>query len=293
MARAKRNAVNIEADLDDGYKALGFVDGMTAEISTTRFIAPLVEYVHSRMAEAFDDFADAAAKGNYEHFGHVYEDGMLGIPQGRLWRHTLSGRGENRQASWEFLPSKLPIFTPEERVENAEPNDPIVDVDMEHIERLQGEYIFAMKASVNEYNLPVNIYPVNSKVLFVPMFGVDNGFRFLKHSGRQIKNTQSGKFTYMWTGWWSTTAKNMFDRELKRAIEKDLGKSEKELHRAVPPRKRMRSMSLSTVTSGDAAYEAGRNYAEAYIKGKAQNYRQASKYIDRYGKFGAQVSYPT
>ena len=63
--------------------------------------------------------------------------------------------------------------------------------------------------------------------------------------------------------------------------------------RMAPPRKRKRKMSLSTITNGDAAYEAGRNYAEAYIKGKAQNYRQAAKYIDRYGKFGGEVSYPT
>src|SRR6478736_8162936 len=97
---SKQNAIDIEADMAEGYKALGFVTGLTSEVSTSRFIAPVVEYAHDRMARAFDIEIDQVARGNESALGHVYEWRMTGMPQGRLWRHTLTGRGENRQASW-------------------------------------------------------------------------------------------------------------------------------------------------------------------------------------------------
>src|SRR6188768_2835411 len=111
MGKSKRNAIDIEAELGGGYLVSGFVTGLATEVSTDRFIIPVVEYAHDQMAQAFDTEADALARSS-NSLSHVYEWRLNGAPQGRLWKHTLTGRGTNRQASWQWLPSTSPILTP-------------------------------------------------------------------------------------------------------------------------------------------------------------------------------------
>lgn len=291
---SKRNAIDIEADMTEGYKALGFITGFSSEVSTDRFIGPVVEYAHSEMAQAFDLEIDQVARGNEESLGHVYEWRMVGTPQGRLWRHTLTGRGANRQASWEWQQSKTNILTPEERKNADNPNDPINAVDDEDLAELSDrKYYFYNKAAVIEYGLPVNIVAVNAKALFIPSFSHESGYYFAKSSSNQMANKGAGKFTAFWTNWWSTGADAIWQNQIKRIIEKDLGRSKKELSKTTRGRKSKKTFSLNTFADNDTAFEAGRNYAEAYIKGRAKSYKQAAKYIDRYGKYGDEVNYPT
>lgn len=288
MARkgSKKNAIDIEADMSEGYKALGFVSGMSSEVSTTRFIAPVVEYVHSRMAQAFDNEADIAAQGSDQGLSHVYEWRMVGLPQGRLWKHTLTGRGEDRQASWQWVASKAPILTPEERKASDNPYDPIKNVSDEDIAQLSDrKYIFYWKAPVLEYGMAVNIAPVYAKALWIPTADSERGFVFAKGSSNQMASYNQGKFTALWSTWWRTAAPKMWDMEIKRTIEKDLGQSERELAKATRGRARTKTFSLSTLSDNEKAYEAGRNYAEAYFKGKAKSYKQAAKYVDKYGRY--------
>jgi hypothetical protein len=292
VGKAKRNAIDIEADLADGYRALGFVTGLSTTVSTNRFIASVVEYAHDGMAQAFDREIDGVAMANQNAFQHVYEWRLTGVPQGRLWAHTLTGRGVNRQASWQWLPSKAPILTPEERKAAKNPNDPINAVSEEDLAELSDrKYYFTWKAPMMEYGLPVFILPKQAKALFIPSFNSEKGYFFAKSSQNQLPNTNAGRFTAYWTTWWSSGgAGALWDHQIKNVIEKDLGRAEKELSKG---RRRKKTFSVSTVSDNDAAFEAGRNYAEAYIMGKAKSYRQASKYIDKRGKFGANVNYPS
>lgn len=293
MGKVKKNAIDIEADLSDGYKALGFVKGLTTEVQTDRYIGPVVEYAHSEMAKTFDEEIDTVARAQQEALGHVYEWRMTGNPKGRLWRHTLSGRGADRQASWQWGPSIMPILKPAERKVAGNPNDPMTNVSDEDIAKLSDrDYYFTWKAPVLEYGLNVNIQAVNAQALFIPTFNNDRGYFFAKSSGSQIKNTNMGKFTTFWTMWWNRGAGQVWDMHIKRVIEKDLGRSERELAKATRGRNRMKSFGISTITANDAAFEAGRNMAEAYIKGKAKSYRQAATYIEKHGRFGDEVSYP-
>lgn len=290
--KSKQNAIDIEADMDNGYMMLGYVSGLSTEVKTDRYIGSVITYAHDRMAQHFDENIDQVARGNDANFSHVYENRMLGVPQGRLWQHQLSGRGAARQATWKWLPSTQPILTPEERKAAHNPNDPISEVDDADLERLSGrDYYFTWKAPVMEYGLTVNIVAKNAKALFIPTFGVDNGFIFRKSSNNQMQNKGAGRFSGFWAQWWSSSAPALWDAEIKRTIEKDLGRSSKELSRK--GRKTTKTFNVSTIGNADAAFEAGRNYAEAYVKGKAKSYAQASKYIDRYGKYGSEVNYPT
>lgn len=289
---AKKPAINIEADLTDGYKAIGFVTGLSTTVSTNRFISSVVELAHSDMAQQFDKEIDQVALSNQNAFQHVYEWRMTGIPQGRLWAHTLTGRGVNRQASWQWIPSKAPILTPEERKARNNPNDPINAVSDEDIAQLsRRDYFFTWKAPVMEYGLRVNITAKYAKALFIPSFDSEKGYYFSKSSSNQMPNTNAGRFTGFWTAWWTGGgAAETWDSNIRRVIEKDLGRAEKELSKA---RKRSKTFTISTIGSNDAAYEAGRNYAEAYLKGRAKNYKQAARYVDRNGKFGGEVNYPS
>jgi hypothetical protein len=291
---SKRNAIDIEADLVDGYKVAGFVTGLATEVHTSRYIGPVVEYAHDRMARAFDLEIDNVARGNEASLGHVYEWRMLGLPEGRLWRHTLTGRGENRQASWSWQQSTMPILTPQERKDADNPDDPISEVDDEDIKELSDrQYVFHWKAPVIEYGLTVNIVAVNAKALFIPSFGAENGFYFAKSSHNQMKSKGTGKFTAFWTNWWANGAAKVWDIEVKRTIERDLGQSKRELAKTTAGRASSKTFSINTIANNEKAFEAGRNYAEAYVKGKAKSYAQAAKYIDRYGKYGDEVNYPS
>jgi hypothetical protein len=294
MARKapKRPALNIEADLTEGYKALGFVQGLSTTVSTNRFISSVIELAHDRMAQDFDREIDQVALSNQNAFAHVYEWRMTGIPQGRLWHHTLTGRGVNRQASWQWEPSKAPILTPEERKARNNPNDPINNVSDEDIARLSSrDYFFTWKAPVMEYGLRVNITAKYAKALFIPSFSAEKGYYFSKSSFNQMPNNNAGRFTGFWTAWWTGGgAASTWDSHIRTVIEKDIGRAEKELGKA---KKRRKTFSISTVGSNDAAFEAGRNYAEAYILGRAKNYKQAARYIDKNGRFGGDVNYPS
>jgi len=290
--KSKRNAIDIEADLSEGYKAAGFVTGFTTEVSTNRFVASVVELAHNDMAKAFDTEIDQVAMSNQNAFAHVYEWRLTGMPQGRLWHHTLTGRGVNRQASWVWEPSKAPILTPEERKARNNPNDPINAVSDEDLAQLsRRDYFFTWKAPMMEYGLRVNIIAKNAKALFIPSFEAENGYYFAKSSSNQMPNTNAGRFTGFWTTWWTGGgAATVWETSIKNIIEKDLGRAEKELRTS---RKRRKSFGLATIGDNDAAFEAGRNYAEAYIRGRAKSYRQASKYIQRNGRFGENVNYPS
>ena len=294
MGLAKRNAIDIEADMAEGYKALGFVTGLTTEVSTSRFIAPVIEYAHSEMAKAFDQEMDVVAQSQPEALGHVYEWRMIGIPKGRLWRHTLTGRGDARQASWSWLPSVTPILKPAERKAIGNPNDPMTNVSDEDIAKLSDrDYFFQWKAPVQEYGMNVSIVPINAKSLFIPSFSAERGFVFAHSSKRQIKNSGMGKFTAFWTTWWKTGADKVWSSTVHRVVEKDLGRSERELAKLTRGRTRRKTFGIATITDNTAAFEAGRNYAEAYIKGKARSYKEAGRYLDKYGKYGDEVSYPS
>lgn len=286
-----KNAINIEADLADGYYATGFVMGFTTEMSTDRFIAPVVEFAHSEMAQAFDREIDQVARSNADSLGHVYEWRMVGQPMGRLWKHTLSGRGAARQASWEWQKSIAPILTPQERKSAGNPNDPMTGISDKDIAQLSGrDYFFHWKAPMMEYGMTVNIVAKNAKALFVPSFNADGGFYFTKATHNQLAGNNNGRFTAFWTTWWGDSgAGGEWNNHVKRIIEKDLGRAKNEMG---THRRRKRTFGLSTITDNQKAYESGRNYAEAMIKGKADSYRKASKYVDRYGKFGNEVSYP-
>src|SRR5690242_4645598 len=95
-------ALSLEMDFEDGYATAGFIRGMVTEISTDRYLGSVMNMAHARMAEAFDIEMDVLAASNPNNYHHVYEWRMIGLPEGRLWKHAMIGRGTRREATFEW-----------------------------------------------------------------------------------------------------------------------------------------------------------------------------------------------
>lgn len=298
-------ALSLEMDFSDGYEAAGFVQGMTAEMKTDRYLGSVMSMAHTLMAEAFDTTMDALAASNRSSYHHVYEWRMIGNPGGRLWKHAMIGRGTTREATFEWQASKAPILTPEERMSDPlGTNDPIAGVDPDVISSLKPRtYFFYWKAPMMEYDLTARVRPRYAKRLFIPTWRAPGNYRFGMETYQEFSagNPQDGSggpgtvgnFTAAWLNWWNHTAPNIWDNRVKRVVEEDLGVIGKEVTRS----KKASRSSFTLKTFGGrgdykfAAFESGRNRAEALVRGKARSYTKASKYIESNGSFGVDVDY--
>lgn len=279
--RSTMPAVTIQPDLTEVDAAMEFVRTMSMEIRTSRWQDPVLRYAHSQMAQRFDTFMDGFAITNPKSFHHVYEWRMLGQPAGRLWVHKLRGRGGSMEATWEWRPSKTNIPTPQERKAKASPGDPIKFVSDEDIARLsKRKYKFTWKAPVMEYAIPVIIYPVDAKKLFVPTLGARRGYVMVDAASPQNPggNATTGAFSQAWTAWWNTAAPKEFDTEIKKTVEQHLGMAEREIGKAAKSvRSRKKTFTLSTVGSSEHAFAVGREYALAFMKRDARSYKTAEQ----------------
>lgn len=126
--------------------------------------------------------------------------------------------------------------------------------------------------------MTVAIRPKFAKALFIPTWGAENGFVFASDAvGGAGGEETTGAFTAQWTTWWATVAPAIFDRNVKRTVEQDLGMAERELGRAVGRKgNRRKSFTLGGVTDNRAAFKNGRLMAEEYIRRKAQSYSAAA-----------------
>lgn len=242
-------------------ETLGAIEGMTATVKTSQFTGPMLKRIHSDLTAEFDEVADTVAATTPANFHHVYEWRMVGVPQGRLWKHRLVGHGNNRVADFNWKASRAPILTPKERASN--PNDPMSLISDEDIKRLSGrKYVFYWKAPVMEYNLRVNIVAKNSpkKLLFIPTWSATSkgkNFRFAPSVNVSVPGggDTTGMFSGLWATWWRGQAPQAFDRKIKKEIEKEIGGSV-----LSSIRKRKKTVGLTASNAG--AFNYGMNRAE-------------------------------
>jgi hypothetical protein len=217
----------------------------------------------------------------------------------------MIGRGTMREATFEWVASKAPILTPQERMSDPlRTNDPIAKVDKEVIADLKPRtYFFYWKAPMMEYDLPARVRPKWAKRLFIPTWRAPGNYKFGMETYQDFSagNPQDGSggqgtvgmFTAAWLNWWNRTAPKIWDDNVRNVVENDLGVIGREATR----KKKTASSSFGLTTFGKkrgykfAAFESGRNRAEALVKGKARSYASASKYIDKNGTFGLDVNY--
>lgn len=280
-----RPAITFDIDDRQAQAALGFIQELSASFRSNRYTSSVLKYTHSQMSKDFDRYMRNLAKASPESFNHVFEWRMNGLQKGQLWKHTLVGHGADRVASWEWLASKTNIPTPMERRRN--PKDPMHDVkvsDRVLQQMSRKRYKFVWKAQIMEYNLPVTIVARNSPMLFVPTFDptVNNRGFFMTQMTR-VQNPggtkTTGQFTRAWVAYWSQVAPRTWDAQIKRTIERDLGRAGTELTKAAKTQRlRQKGVSLTTGVNEQAAFNTGKAYAEAFIAKQAERYDKDNYY---------------
>lgn len=278
-----KDILRVDTDITEMMGFLGAVSQMEETIKSARYKSAILDYAHGKLSDSFNSYADAIA-GSTDSFSHMYEWKMRGNPMGRLWRHKLAGRAGNKSATFVFLASRKPIPTPEER--SSDSNDPISRVDPDDLARLsKRRYYFYWKAPIAEYNLQVKIVPKHAKKLFMPLDGVPKNFVFVNVINQNgVSPKFVGRFTGLWTQWWSSVAPGEFERFVKESLQDDLREP---VISVMASSKKSRTVSLSAVTDNEAAFRAGKAIAEQILERKISTYSKAKKIvIEEYWKNG-------
>jgi hypothetical protein len=274
MARAREF---LQVDISGLGASMGMVSGMGATIKTNRYADDVLKMTHAVLTEEFDLTMDVWARAAPDYFHHVYEWGTLGLPVGRLWKHDLVGHGASRSASWNWVASKRPVPSPQERADN--PNDPMSQLDDEELSKFSGRrYFFYWKAPVMEYNTPVNIEPKNGKMIAFPVWDIEKPIRFSK--GLRVmdpggQNT-TGAFTAAWVGWWNTEAQKRFSEIVQPVLEKDLDNVAQDTVRR-GSRIRKKSVGLAVLKDYEQAFTLGEEWASLALKKKSSAYKRRFK----------------
>ena len=316
MGRRATPGISLEYEMEDGYAALGFAQGMTQGLSSKYYLTAVVEYAHAAMSTAFNDQMALQAQASGGALNHVYEPGHEGDLGMELWTNKLMGRGNRRQATFEWKTSVLPILKPSERA--MDPNDPMSQVPDEVLSKLsEKDYVFRMRAPIMEYGIRTTITPrPGTKKLFIPTFGLNHPWKS-KKGGKgdaehfrfetinvpdwDYSNPQEpsgsqgtvGQFTGRFVAFWGGGgAANMWNQVISKGITGDLDDWGQAMGKAVKgKRTTKKTISIGSFHDSYAAFEAGRNLANAYIKGKARSYAQAQRYVEKNGAFGGDIAH--
>lgn len=140
---------NIGMDADKFGKVGNVIDAVSVTINSDVHVNDLVKASNTLITGEFVLHMSSAAVSEPLKFGHMYDWGMVGNPQGRLWKHILRGRGRTRQLSFDFKASTKAV--------PVAPRLSAIGVKNNHI--------FTWKAPVMELGLPVRISPVLAQAL--------------------------------------------------------------------------------------------------------------------------------
>lgn len=140
---------NITMEVDKFGKAANVIDAVSVVVKSNVHVNELIKASNTLITGEFVLHMSRETLGKPLKFGHMYEWGMLGDPNGRLWKHELRGRGAMRQLTFTFKASQKAV--------PVAPALSAIGVKKNHI--------FHMKASVMELGLPVRISEKLAKAL--------------------------------------------------------------------------------------------------------------------------------
>lgn len=274
-------------DSDDASAVLGYISGFSASLETDKRISSVVNYIWGELHPKFDLFLDELARTDNDSFMHVYEWGSsysenameIGNPEARLWRQTLRGRGRNKIASFEFLPSMKPV-----------PVDPILlEPGMNGRSVKEGVHIFYMKATVMELGAEITVSPTLAHYLAYVSGANRSGGVDHRPMGTNKEGSVSfskgpviftaggghttGKFTGAFEGWWNEYAPAILAGEISPTLENDLREDANMMSLL---RTRTKSFSITPGSGeGYASFERGR------VKAEEIALRRVAKYTAR------------
>lgn len=270
----------IEADFSGVSEALGHIQGASKEINSGYYASSIVERTHAEAAREFNRIMAAEAGSNPKMFHHVYEWGKTGVQAAALWSHDLRGHGRSgvRTATFHFINSKTPVPQPKTMPGSSGKTT-----------NSSKKYIFAAKATIMEYGIPVTIKSrTPGGLIFIP--GADKedwhgqGYIFARQA--EVKNpggAVSGKFTAAWSNYWNGMGHTAFERLVAPKVEGRLREimSPRTRHSTTSVNKGkmgLRTIALSSQAESQAAaavrMEAQRLEREAQTLRRSLNGRQ-------------------
>lgn len=178
--------------------ALGVVEGIARTLDTDVYIEDLVGRAANYAAMDIGETIDEQARVDHT-LSHVYEWRLPGNPAGRLFAIYPVGRGRNRIVTFNFLASKTPVPSIEEREQSGAilplPSEVKAKLDKSNSNR----YVFRQKAEMMEYGMSVHITPRNGEKLFIPLdYQLSNGktYVFANQANVSFANSaHAGRFT--------------------------------------------------------------------------------------------------
>jgi hypothetical protein len=227
--------IELEADWSALSEMIGTVQGATKVLNDNKFMDLLITRAHAEAKVQFDGDAAAYAVATGT-LGHMYEWGTAGINTqpttrrmdplsegAKLWRHTLTGNGQVKEAGFNFQPSIVPI---------PKPTVKATGVDRATLSLLKGgPYVFSAKASIMETGITVTIRPRGDNMLFLP-FGPDGprnpkyaGRTYIWHTGpiRSVPGkTYAGNFSKFWLAWWNTEGDRVMTDSINDAVSRKM-----------------------------------------------------------------------
>lgn len=252
-------------DVDDSavMKLTGFMDTLSKDLGKSRTLNPVMKYVYGELDKNFTMHMAKTAVGQPDRFHHVYEWGLLGVPQAQLWDTTLGGSGSQRAIGFNWRASKSQVPLP----------DPLPP-ESKGGKQLQGGHVFVWKAPVMEYGLSVNIAPVQSDNLAfmasdIRQRPMRNGLWFSNRSVRFDKAPNSklayGSFTKEFLEWWGGSgADKAFNGSIKDVVERGIGAPA--VAKAIRAARMNAAKGRGGAISREAAQDAGRERAEEFLR---------------------------
>lgn len=294
-----KSALRVGGDLYEAFGALGAVTEVVAQFRSGYYVKSIMDYAHTVAAKEFDILMFAQAAGNPERFHHVFEPNHPGQAGFQLWRHNLvrtSSRTAQREVTWKWVPSKMPIRTPEQRRNRPYGDDPMAGVSMEQISKLsERKYIFRQRAPMMEYGFKAVVTPKYAKALFIPKWNARpskrsslRGFFFAKMSDQDFTNSNPqfgtsdgagtvGNFTQAWITFWNGAGEQTLREEIERAVNDDVTNSD-----ILRKTKRRGHGQVSLVVAPQDAttgFLMGRGVTEAHFQKKTAKRKSVAKYV--------------
>lgn len=239
--------VKITADTGDANYLTGFMKGMSTQIKTDQHMGPVLKYVHSELAMAFNDYMTALSTAMPSRFHHVYEWNQIGNPNARLWNNVLRGHGGSRVATWTWRASKKIVPVTQEAQ----------DVGVKQI------HVFVWKAPVMEYSTDITIVPKRGTGLAYFTGPVSEPGRWKLNFTKNPIDVQNpggtevkGAFTTAYLEWWSDTggAGSEFGTRIRRVLEKDFADLPDTFRKGT--RARTKTFSIQSEAAGTKAAQA-------------------------------------
>jgi hypothetical protein len=268
----------IGVDTAEASALAGFLSTLSMEIKTARHIGPVLKMTHAIMSEEFTEHMATMAPTQASRFHHVYEWGMVGVPQAKLWNDKLVGGGNNRIATFTWRASKKTVPVRED----------FAAVGVKQI------HVFVWKAPVMEYGDSVTIAPKRGK--FIAYFtgpttpegkypGPEDEEPTITDHPITVQNpggATRGAFTAEYVAWWGGPGgQATFDRRIRTVLENDLGRMPIEETTKKFRRARNKAFGMQSAANAERAFEAGRLAARKYLQARSANYINQARARER------------